>query len=188
MLNGKAIQSTPTSAMPSQSSRLTGRREPRNTARVRKPTRMRVKVTPFGPITSRPSAMKRNDAPQMTPGTMSRIQSMEKLTRPRTRLSLAPGLGGQPRQAGPRVLHRRPKRRVAGGPETHEAGVGVDGLLALALALVDVAQAEQHRGPEGHDVGGAAESVLQPALGLVVLAQREERLAAEEAREVLGVG
>jgi hypothetical protein len=31
----------------------------------------------LGPIASRPSAMKRNDAPQMTPGTMSRIQSIE---------------------------------------------------------------------------------------------------------------
>ena len=76
MLSGKAIQSTPTSAVPSQSSRLTGRREPGNSARVRNPTRMRVKVTPLGPIASSPSAMKRNDAPQMTPGTMSRIQSM----------------------------------------------------------------------------------------------------------------
>jgi hypothetical protein len=76
MLSGNAIQSTPTSAMPGQSSRPTGRREPGNSASVRKPTRMRVNVTPFGPIASRPSAMKRNDAPQMTPGTMSRIQSI----------------------------------------------------------------------------------------------------------------
>ena len=74
MLSGNAIQSTPTSAVPSQSSRRIARREPGNSARVRNPTRMRVKVTPLGPIASSPSAMKRNDAPQMTPGTISRIQ------------------------------------------------------------------------------------------------------------------
>ncbi len=76
MLKGKAIQSTPTSAVPGQSSRLTERRDPGNRARVRNPTRIRVKVTPLGPIASRPSAMNRNDAPQIVPGTMSRIQSM----------------------------------------------------------------------------------------------------------------
>ena len=76
MLSGKAIQSTPTAAVPSQSSRRIARREPEKSARVTNPTRMRVKVTPFGPIASRPSAMKRKEAPQMTPGTISRIQSM----------------------------------------------------------------------------------------------------------------
>ena len=76
MLSGNAIQSTPTSAVPRQSSRRIARREPGNRARVRKPTRMRVKVTPLGPMASRPSAMKRNEAPQMAPGTMRRTQSM----------------------------------------------------------------------------------------------------------------
>jgi len=76
MLSGNAIQSTPTSAVPVQSERLIDRREPENSDRVRKPTRIRVKVTPFGPIASRPSAMKRKDAPQMVPGTMSRTQSI----------------------------------------------------------------------------------------------------------------
>ena len=54
MLSGNAIQSTPTSAVPIQSDRSIARREPRNIERVRKPTRIRVNVTPFGPIASSP--------------------------------------------------------------------------------------------------------------------------------------
>jgi hypothetical protein len=77
MLSGNAIQRIPTSAVPSRSSRPIARRDPGKTARVRNPTRMRVKVTPFGPIASSPSAMNRNEAPQMAPGTMRRIQSID---------------------------------------------------------------------------------------------------------------
>ena len=36
---------------------------------------MRVKVTPLGPIASSPSAMNRNDAPQMSPGIAMSDQS-----------------------------------------------------------------------------------------------------------------
>ena len=36
---------------------------------------MRAKVTPNGPVAVRPSAMKRNEAPQTRPGTASSAQS-----------------------------------------------------------------------------------------------------------------
>jgi hypothetical protein len=70
MLRGKAIQSTPRRATAPQSERGTGRREAGSRDSVIKPTRMRTKVTPLGPIDASPSAMKRNEAPQMIPGSV----------------------------------------------------------------------------------------------------------------------
>ena len=40
---------------------------------------MRVNVTPFGSTAARPSAMNRNDAPQITPGTTTNAQSTNEL-------------------------------------------------------------------------------------------------------------
>jgi hypothetical protein len=42
---------------------------------VRKPIAIRAKVTPLGATASSPSAMNKNDAPQITPGTTSSAQS-----------------------------------------------------------------------------------------------------------------
>jgi len=70
MLRGKAIQSTANRATAPQSERGTGRREAGSRDSVTKPTRMRTKVTPLGPIDRSPSAMKRNEAPQMIPGSV----------------------------------------------------------------------------------------------------------------------
>jgi hypothetical protein len=45
------------------------------TDRVRKPIAMRAKVTPFGSTAFKPSAMNRNDAPQIMPGRTNNAQS-----------------------------------------------------------------------------------------------------------------
>ena len=50
---------------------------PAATDRVRKPIDRRMKVTPGGAIASSPSAMNRNEAPQMTPGTTSSARIVE---------------------------------------------------------------------------------------------------------------
>lgn len=47
-------------------------------ASVAKPMQIRTKQTPFGPIAFKPSAMKRNEAPQMRPGRMSNSQPLVK--------------------------------------------------------------------------------------------------------------
>src|ERR1700722_9569240 len=74
MLSGKAIQRTPIAPMPIQSDRKTGLRDPGNKESVPKPIRMRRKVTALGPTTRMPSAMKRNEAPQTSPGSTSNSQ------------------------------------------------------------------------------------------------------------------
>ena len=79
MLSGNASHSTPSAAVPAQSARATGRRADGNRDSVRKPIAMRVNVTPFGATASRPSAMNRKDAPQMTPGTTNRAHSTSEL-------------------------------------------------------------------------------------------------------------
>ncbi len=78
MLSGNANHSTPSAAVPAQSARATGRRADGNRDSVRNPIAMRVNVTPFGSTAARPSAMNRNDAPQITPGTTSNAQSHER--------------------------------------------------------------------------------------------------------------
>ena len=79
MLSGKANQSRPSHATEPQSARATGFRAEGNRARVRKPIEMRTNAMPLGPMERSPSAMKRNDAPQMRPGMMSSSQSAVKL-------------------------------------------------------------------------------------------------------------
>jgi hypothetical protein len=79
MLSGKASHSTPSAAVPAQSARTTGRRADGNRDSVKKPIAMRENVTPLGATASRPSAMNRKDAPQITPGTTSRAQSTSEL-------------------------------------------------------------------------------------------------------------
>jgi hypothetical protein len=71
MLSGKASHSTPRAAIGQPSPGVTGRRAADTRDRQANPMAARTKVTPAGAITSRPSAMNRNDAPQMTPGTTS---------------------------------------------------------------------------------------------------------------------
>lgn len=78
MLSGKAIHTTPRSAIAPQSRRLTERHDAGNSASVAKPIRIRTNVTPFGPIARDASAMKRNDAPQMTPGMINSNQSSDR--------------------------------------------------------------------------------------------------------------
>ena len=68
MLNGNASHSTPTPAMPAQSDRATGWRADGNRDSVTNPTAMRANVTPLGSTAFRPSAMNRNDAPRISPG------------------------------------------------------------------------------------------------------------------------
>ena len=60
--------------MRGQADRGTGWRADGKHASVRNPTPMRVKVTPLGPTALSASAMKRNDAPQIVPGTASSSQ------------------------------------------------------------------------------------------------------------------
>ena len=75
MLSGNASHSTPSAAVAARSDRASGPRAAGISDSVRKPTRMRTNVTPFGPRASSPSAMNRNDAPQMTPGRISSSES-----------------------------------------------------------------------------------------------------------------
>jgi hypothetical protein len=46
---------------------------------VAQPMQMRTNVTPQGPIARKPSAMKRNEAPQIRPGMMRSSQPVLKL-------------------------------------------------------------------------------------------------------------
>src|SRR5262245_57863194 len=75
MLSGNANHNTPSAAVPAQSARATGRRADGNRDSVKNPIAMRLNVTPLGATAARPSAMNRNDAPQMTPGTTSSATS-----------------------------------------------------------------------------------------------------------------
>src|SRR5712692_11273363 len=74
MLSGKASHKTPSQAVPQRSDARIGRRAAGTSESVRNPIAMRVNVTPFGATASRPSAMNRNDAPQMQPGRISSSQ------------------------------------------------------------------------------------------------------------------
>ncbi len=75
MLSGKANQRIASSTIPRQAERSTRARAAGKSASAANPTRMRTKVTPFGPIARSPSAMNKNDAPQMIPGPARRSQS-----------------------------------------------------------------------------------------------------------------
>src|SRR5262245_61448150 len=75
MLSGNAIHSTPRTT-PFQRSEDPRRRRAAGTSdSAPKPMARRTKVTPFGPIERRLSAMKRYEAPQMRPGRISSAQS-----------------------------------------------------------------------------------------------------------------
>ncbi len=73
-VSGKANQRTPSQKTEGQSARSTGLRAEGKQARVRKPMAMRKKARPLGLMARRPSAMKRNDAPQIRPGSTSKSQ------------------------------------------------------------------------------------------------------------------
>jgi hypothetical protein len=75
MHSGNAIQSTPSNAVPRQSAREIGPRAAGIIDRVMNPMAMRMKATPNAPTDSSPSAMKRNDVPQITPGPSRSSQS-----------------------------------------------------------------------------------------------------------------
>ena len=75
MLSGNAIQKMPSSAIFSRSSRAIGARAAGTQESAAKPTAIRMNVTPFGAIACRPSAMNRNEAPQMIPGRTRTPQS-----------------------------------------------------------------------------------------------------------------
>src|SRR5258707_8403790 len=77
MLRGNAIHSTPSRATAPQSDRVIGFRAAGIRASVPKPTTILTKVRPHGAIARRPSAMKRNDAPQTMPGATSSSQSAD---------------------------------------------------------------------------------------------------------------
>ena len=77
MLSGRANQRMPSNTIPGQAERSMVLRAAGNSASVRKPTEILVKVTPFGATDLSPSAMNRNDAPQMIPGIATSSQSVE---------------------------------------------------------------------------------------------------------------
>ena len=68
-LSGKASQMMLSAAIGQTSPGASGRRAAGTIERVRKPMSRRTKVTPRGAMASSPSAMNRNDAPQIVPGT-----------------------------------------------------------------------------------------------------------------------
>ena len=76
MLIGNANHSRPRAATRFQSLRTIGCRAPGTRLSVRKPMRMRMNVTPSGATAVSPSAMKRNEAPQITPGRTMSSQSI----------------------------------------------------------------------------------------------------------------
>src|SRR4051812_40797077 len=75
MLSGNANQRMLSAKIPGQADRSMRFRAAGKKESVAKPMAMRMNETPFGPIARRPSAMKRNDAPQITPGVATRSQS-----------------------------------------------------------------------------------------------------------------
>ena len=76
MLIGNANHSRPSAATRVQSLRTIGLRAPGTRLRVRNPIAMRMNVTPSGGTAVSPSAMKRNEAPQITPGRTMSSQSI----------------------------------------------------------------------------------------------------------------
>jgi hypothetical protein len=75
MVSGNASQSTPSETTPFQSEREMGFRADGNRDSVTRPIDTRTKVIPKGPTARIPSAMNRNDAPQIRPGTASNNHS-----------------------------------------------------------------------------------------------------------------
>ena len=75
MVSGKASQMTLRAAIGQKSPGASGRRAAGTTESVRKPMTRRTNVTPSGAMASSPSAMNRNDAPQIAPGTTSNARS-----------------------------------------------------------------------------------------------------------------
>ena len=74
IVRGNANHSNPSQTTEPQSPRSTGFREEGNNASVANPTQIRMKQTPFGPSERSPSAMNRNDAPEIRPGITSSSQ------------------------------------------------------------------------------------------------------------------
>src|SRR4051812_22136984 len=101
MLSGNANQRTLSAMMPRHADLSMGFLAAGNKESVAKPIAMRMNETPFGAIARRPSAMKRNDAPQMTPGVATRSQSAYE-----ARLSVAGCMrvGCAPLQRGYKIL------------------------------------------------------------------------------------
>ena len=75
MLIGRASQRSPSQAMPARSSFRTGRRAAGTNASATNPTAKRTKVTPSGGSASSPTAISRNEQPQMRPGSATSAQS-----------------------------------------------------------------------------------------------------------------
>src|SRR3954468_1748176 len=75
MLSGKANQRMLRATIPGHADLSMGLRAAGKNESVAKPIAMRMNETPFGAIARKPSAMKRNDAPQMMPGVATRSQS-----------------------------------------------------------------------------------------------------------------
>ena len=75
IVSGKASQMRLSAAVGQPSPGASGRRAAGTTDRVRKPMNRRMNVTPSGAMASSPSAMNRNDAPQIAPGTTSNARS-----------------------------------------------------------------------------------------------------------------
>src|SRR5262245_15667281 len=69
MLSGTASHNTPSAAVFTRSSGRIGRRADGTNDSVAKPSAIRTTVSPMGATACSPSAMNRNEAPQMTPGT-----------------------------------------------------------------------------------------------------------------------
>src|SRR2546423_7056243 len=76
MLKGNANHSKPTHATDFQSARATGFLAAGNSASVANPMHIRTNATPFGPMERSPSAIKRKEAPQMSPGMMRSSQPL----------------------------------------------------------------------------------------------------------------
>ena len=103
MLSGNASHRTPRPAVFQRSARRIGRRAAGIADSVRNPIRIRRNVTPFGPTDSSPSAMKRNDAPQMQPG---RTRSSQSITIARLRRAARRSSPQSPAAASPTASRR----------------------------------------------------------------------------------
>src|SRR5438067_9543240 len=75
MLKGKANQRELSATIPGHAELSIDLRAAGKKESVRNPMTMRMNETPFGAVARNPSAMKRNDAPQMIPGMATRSQS-----------------------------------------------------------------------------------------------------------------
>jgi hypothetical protein len=83
MLRGNASQRIPRSAVFKRSPRTIGRRADGTSDSVTNQTAIRTNVTPIGATACSPSAMNKNDAPQITPGTTTRSHPISDLTKSR---------------------------------------------------------------------------------------------------------